>query len=114
MLDQGLGDGAGTGPELDDRPHRIRIDILRHGARQRLARRCNRADRERLLDPGADEADFVVEADTFLLLEAAELRLDIAPDLLLDAAERLLDLLFEVLFKELHALFDVLADLLLD
>ena len=95
---------------------------------------------ERLLDPGADEADLVVEADAVfcsnrrmrrfdvaadllldqaerpldLLLDAANAGLDVAADLLFDAAERAFDLLLEVLFDQPDALFDVLADLLLD
>ena len=94
---------------------------------------------ERLLDPGADEADLVVEADA-VLLETADAAFDVAADLLLDqaerpldllleaanagldvrarssldAAEREFDLLLEVLFDEPDPLFDVLADLLLD
>ena len=114
MLDQRLGDGAGAGAELDDGPGPIGIDVLRHRAGERLARRRHRADRERLLDPGADEADFVVEPDAVLPLEAAKVRLDVAADLLLDAAERQFHLLLEMLFDQLHPLFDVLADLLLD
>src|ERR1041385_2455097 len=114
MLDQRLGDRPGAGAKLDHGAGRIGIDILRHGAGKRLARRRDRADRQRLLDPRADEADLVVEADAFLLLEAAQLRLDVAADLLLDTAERQLDLLLEVFFEQSHPLFDVLADSLLD
>src|SRR4051794_35074122 len=113
VLDQGFGNGSGAGPELDHRPGRIGIDVLRHGAGERLARRRDRADRERFFDPRADEANFVVEAYAVLSFEAADLRLDVTADLLLDPAERQFHLLLEMLFEQPHALFDVLADPLL-
>src|SRR3954452_20487472 len=62
VLDQRFGDGSGAGPKLDHRPGRIAIDVLRHGAGKRLARRRDGADRERLLDPRAYEANLIVEA----------------------------------------------------
>ena len=110
MLDQRLGDRAGAGAKLDHRPLAIRIDIARHRARQHLAGRRDGAHRQRLLDPGADEADFVVEADAVLLFEAAQARLDVTADALLDQAERALHLLLEMLLDEANALLDVLPD----
>src|SRR5262245_56065344 len=90
LRDQRLGDRPGAGAKLDDRTRPARIDIGRHGARQRPARRGYGAGRQRLLDPGADEAHLVVEANAVLLLEAADARLD----LLFLRVELLLELLF--------------------
>src|SRR5204862_2039733 len=97
MLDQRLGNRPRAGTKLDHRPFAIRIDVLCHGAGEGLARRCDGADRKRLLDPRTDEADLIVEADAVLLLEAAKMRLDVAADRLFDAAERHLHLLLEML-----------------
>ena len=69
-LDQRLGHRPGAGAELDDRTGHGRIDIVRHDARERLAGRRHRADGQRLLDPGADETEFV--AVEVLLLEVAQ------------------------------------------
>jgi hypothetical protein len=113
VLDQCLGDRPGAGAKLDHGPFAVRIDVLRHSARERLARRGDGADGERLLDPRADEADFVVDPDA-VLLEAAKLCLDILPNLSLDTAERQLHLLLEMLFEQPDTLFDVLSDFLLD
>src|SRR5262249_6363352 len=52
--------------------------IAGHGARQRLARRRHRAHAERLLEPGLDEAHFVVEPDALLLFEQTDAKLDLA------------------------------------
>src|SRR3954470_8759540 len=83
----------------------------------RATRRRHRAERQRLLDPGADEADFVVEPDAVLLLEAADLNPELAllhlePLLELAAVtlELLLDLLLErtlLLLEELDVALDL-------
>jgi hypothetical protein len=77
LRQQRLGDRPRPGAELDDRPGPGRIDIACHGAGERPAGRRHGAERQRLLDPGADETDFVVEADAVLLFEATDLRLDL-------------------------------------
>src|SRR4051812_49204595 len=114
MLDQRLGDRSGTWPEFDHRSVAMRIDILRHRAGERLARRCDGADCERLLDPGSDEPHLVVEAHAVLALEAADLGLDVAADLPFDAAERLLHLFLERLLEKPDPLLDILAYHLLE
>jgi hypothetical protein len=96
---QRFGDRAGARPELDDRPGTRRIDVARHRARQRLARGRDRAGGQRLLHPGADEADFVVEADALLLFEAAEAGLElllVGVELRLEAAAMILELLLDL------------------
>jgi hypothetical protein len=65
VLHQRFGDRPGAGTKLDDRTARRRIDIARHGARQRLARRHHRAHRQRLLDQRTDELHLVVETQRF-------------------------------------------------
>ena len=95
-LDQRFGDRPGAGAELDDRPGGLGIDVVRHDPRQRLARRRHRADGQRLLDPGAQETEFV--AVEVLLLEVAQPPSDPAADraaLELDEAELPLDLALE-------------------
>src|SRR5260370_20467384 len=77
LREQRLGDRPGAGGKLDDRTRPARIDIGGHGARERAARRGYGAGRERLLDPGTDEAHFVIETNAVLLLEAADARLDL-------------------------------------
>ena len=67
LLDQGVGDRAGSGAELDDGSGCIRIDILRHRPGQEAARRHDGADVKRLLNPGAEKTDLVVEARRLLL-----------------------------------------------
>src|SRR4029077_1529432 len=89
---------AGARPELDHRSVAVRIDIARHGARQNFSRRRHRADRQRPLDPGTDEAHLVIDPNAALALELPDLLFD----LLADAAA----LLFE------HA--DLAFDLALD
>jgi len=59
----------------------MRIDIASHGAREHLARRRHRADAERPLDPGADEAHLVVEPDTAFALELPDLIFDFFADI---------------------------------
>ena len=61
--DQGVGDRAGAGAELDDRARNARIDIGRHGARQDLARWRDGADGERPFEPEAQELRLVLESD---------------------------------------------------
>ena len=80
-LDQRLRNRPGPGAELDDRPVAIRIDIARHGARKHFARRRHRADGQRPLDPGADEAHLVVEPDAALALELPDLLVDLLADI---------------------------------
>src|SRR5262249_55604170 len=77
LRDQRLGDRAGAGTELDDRTRHGRIDIARHGAGERAAGGRHRPGGQRLLDPAADEAHLVVEADAVLLLEAPDLNLEL-------------------------------------
>src|SRR5262249_33734263 len=99
LRQQRLGDGPRPGAELDDRPGPGRIDIARHSAGERPARRRHGAERQRLLDPGADEADFVVEADAVLLFEAADAGLDLlllALQPLLESSAMVLELLLEL------------------
>ena len=110
--DQRFGHRTGPRPELDHRSLAVRIDIARHGAGEHLARRLHRADRQRPLDPRADEMHLVVETDAALALElrirfampsrvrsnARIWRADLAPDHGLPELEEAnlpLDLLFE-------------------
>src|SRR5260370_2424060 len=62
MFDQRLRHRSGSGPQLDHRTGKLRLDVARHGARQNSARRRHRAGRERPLEQGADEMNLVVEA----------------------------------------------------
>src|SRR5262249_34493414 len=103
---QRLGHWPSAGPQLDDRPGHIRIDIARHGTRQRLARGRDRARGQRLLDPGAEEADVVELRAVLLRLEAA----DLGAELLL----LLLDLLLETLDVRLEPLLERVLLLLED
>ncbi len=109
LLDDCLGHRTGARTELDDRARHVRIEVGRHGAGERLAGRRHGAERQRLLDPGADEADLVVEAEDLLLLEAPEVGLEL---LLLQ-----LDLLLDPLaleFELLLLVFELLLDLALE
>src|SRR5258707_1378263 len=93
-----------------------RIDIGGHGARERAARRGYGAGRERLLDPGTDEAHFVIETNAVLLLEAADARLDLLflrVELLLELFFVRLELMFDLFFERALALLEQL-DVLLD
>src|SRR5262249_61976768 len=67
----------------------------------RTARGGHGAGRQRLFDPGADEAHFVVEANAVLLLEAADARLD----LLFLRVELLLELFFCEFRTDVRAFF---------
>src|SRR5262249_4567558 len=96
-----LGDRAGARAELDDRSRHARVHVSRHLARQHTARRCDRADRERFLDPSAEETELVVDADALPLLEATDVQLE----LLLLGVEALA----ETLTMRIEALFDALA-----
>src|SRR4051794_36662582 len=99
---QRLGDRAGAWTKLDDRTRPARIDIRRHGARERAARRRHRAERQRFLDPGADETDFVVEPDAVLLLEATDLDAELALlhlEALLELAPVALELLLDLFLE---------------
>jgi hypothetical protein len=67
------------------------------------------AGRQRLLDPGADEAHFVVEANAVLLLEAADARLDLlflGVELLLELSFVSLELMFDLSFERTLALLE--------
>src|SRR5207253_9790866 len=106
----GVGDRPGARAELDDRPGDCRIDVARHGARERLARRGHRADRERLLDPGAEKPDLIVEADAVPLFEAADLAfklLSLRLELLFESSSMGLELQFELRLVGLDLLFDL-------
>ena len=48
-----------------------------------------------MLDPGADEAHFVVETNAVLLLELTQTLLDVLLELLLEQLDPFLDLLLE-------------------
>ena len=48
--------GPGAGADLDHRAARRRVDIARHGAGERPARRLHGADLQRALDPGFEKA----------------------------------------------------------
>src|SRR5262249_45656498 len=98
---QRLGDRAGARAELDDRSRHARVHIGRHLARQHAARRRHRADRQRLLDPAAEEPELVVDADALALLEAPEVQLE----LLLLGVEALA----EALAMRIETLFDALT-----
>src|SRR5262249_18724029 len=98
---QRIGNRTGARAELDDRSWHIRIDVGRHLARQHAARRRHRADRQRLLDPGAEEAELVIDADAFPLLESPDGQVE----LLLLGVEALA----ETLAVGIEALFDALA-----
>ena len=80
-LDQSFGDRPGPRSELDHRPVAVRIDIARHGARKHFARRRHRADGQRPLDPGADEAHLVIEPNAALALELPDLVFDLLADI---------------------------------
>ena len=47
----------------------LEVDLSRHGAREELAGRHHGAGRQRLLEPGSDELDFVVDRSERLLGE---------------------------------------------
>src|SRR5262249_58503141 len=99
LLEQCLGDRPRAGAELDDRAGSGRINIARHGAGERPAGRRHRTERQRLLDPGADEPDFVVEADAVLLFEATDPGLDLLflrLEPLLESPAVILELLLEL------------------
>src|SRR6516162_1521137 len=116
LREQRLGDRPGAGAKLDYRTRPARIDIRRHGARERAARRSHGAGRQRLLDPAADEAHFVVETNAVLLLEAADARLDLLflrVELLLELFYVRLELMFDLFFERALALLEQL-DVLLD
>ena len=66
-IDQRFGDGAGARSELDHGPRNIDIDMARHGAGEKASRRRDRAGRQWLVQPGADESDFVVETKALLV-----------------------------------------------
>jgi len=70
----------GARTELDDRTFGIGIDIARHGARKNFAGRRYRADLQRIFEPGANEAQFVIDADAALLLECAQLMAELLLD----------------------------------
>ena len=59
----------------------MRIDIARHGAREHLLDGVTAPMLQRPLDPGADEAHLVVEADTALALELPDLIFDLFADI---------------------------------
>src|SRR5262249_46469115 len=116
---QGLGDRSGAGTKLDDRTGHARIDVARHDPGERPARRRHRAHRQRLLEPGADEADLVVEADAAPFLEAADadfnffaLRLEFLFELPALLFQLVLDLALERVLLPLED-FDVAPDLAL-
>src|SRR5262249_30050100 len=103
LRNQRLGHWPSAGPKLDHRPARIRVHIACHAARQHASRRCHRTDRQGVLDPGPDEAHFVVESDAVSFLKpanAALYRLFQGAALALEK----LDLLLELLFQELQGL----------
>ena len=52
---------AGAGSEFDNRAGAERIDIARHHARQRLARRHHSAGAQRFIDPGTKKLHLVIE-----------------------------------------------------
>ncbi len=84
-LDQSFGDRPGPRSKLNDRPVAMRIDIPRHGAREHLARRRHRTHRQRPLEPGADEAHFVIKPNAALAFELPDLFFDFLFDFLADA-----------------------------
>src|SRR6516165_6302748 len=115
LREQCLGDRPGAGAKLDDRPRPARIDIGSHGARERAARRSYGAGRQRLFDPGAEEAHVVVETNAVLLLEAADARLDLLflrVELLLELFYVRLELMFDLFFERALALLEYLNVLL--
>ena len=64
--DQGIGHRTRAGAELDDGAWNARIHVGRHGPGQDLAGRGDGADDEGPLEPGAQEARFILET---ILLE---------------------------------------------
>src|SRR5581483_5201805 len=74
-----------------------------HGARQNAPRRRDRADAQRPFQPRADEAHFIVEADTLLELELPDLMLDLFADavaLLFEQPDLPFDLALDEIFTE--------------
>ncbi len=66
---QRLGDRAGAWPELNHGARCVDIHIAGHGPRQHPAGRRYRSDRQRLLQPGANEPHLVVEAKALFVGE---------------------------------------------
>src|SRR6185369_13802935 len=60
-FDQGRGDGASTGAELDHRCIGVDVDVMSHGPGQQLARRHHCAHVEGLFDPRSEKAHLVIE-----------------------------------------------------
>src|SRR5262249_18021353 len=75
-LDQGGGDRPRPRAALHHRPIAVRVDKAGHRAREHLAGRRYSADAQRALDPRADEAHFVIEADAALALELPDVVFD--------------------------------------
>ena len=69
VLDQRLGHRPRARTKLDDGAVGLEVDLSRHGAREELAGRHHGAGRQRLLEPGSDELDFVVDRSERLLGE---------------------------------------------
>jgi hypothetical protein len=109
LRNERLGHWPSARTELDDRAWPRRIDIGCHGAGERAARRRDRAGRQRLFDPGADEADFVVEANAVPLLETANVDLElllVGLKLLLEPAPVTLELLLDLSFESTLLAFE--------
>src|SRR5947199_1617594 len=78
LRDQRFGDGTSARPELNDRPGRRGVDVGGHGTRERPARRRDRANPQRFLEPCAEKTHVVVQRfETFFELPFASLDLSL-------------------------------------
>src|SRR5262249_15474784 len=86
--DESFGDGTSAGAELDHRARYVGVDVGCHGAGEGPAGRRDRAHRQWLLEPRADEAHVVVQGFDSLL-DLLSLMLDPSLEFVLPALEPL-------------------------